>query len=106
MIPGSSETDERYVLDALRRFPQIERAILFGSRAKGGYKASSDIDLALYGADVDLDVLSGLKALLEEVGPLPHRFDLIGATHLSHKELAAHIERVGIIIYDRRGSGE
>ena len=33
------------VCGILRTFPEIERAILYGSRAKGTYKNGSDIDL-------------------------------------------------------------
>lgn len=33
------------------RFPQIEKAVLYGSRAKGNYKTGSDIDLTLYGTN-------------------------------------------------------
>lgn len=31
------------------QFPEIEEAILYGSRAKGNYKEGSDIDLTLKG---------------------------------------------------------
>ena len=29
------------------QYPQIEKAVLYGSRAKGNYKTGSDIDLVL-----------------------------------------------------------
>ena len=33
----------------LSQYSQVEKAILYGSRAKGNYKNGSDIDLTLYG---------------------------------------------------------
>lgn len=41
------------IAGVLARFPEIERAILFGSRARGTHRRGSDIDLALAGDAVD-----------------------------------------------------
>jgi hypothetical protein len=40
----------RQVIDVLRHHPEVERAVLFGSRAKCSARPNSDIDLPLYGA--------------------------------------------------------
>jgi len=32
---------------ALAEFPQVEKAVLYGSRAKGNYRNGSDIDLTI-----------------------------------------------------------
>ena len=45
-----------------RKFSDIEKVILFGSRAKGTFKANSDIDLVISGIDTDLDIESLAKA--------------------------------------------
>jgi uncharacterized protein len=37
------------ICTVLTRYPQVDQAILYGSRAKGNYKNGSDIDLTLYG---------------------------------------------------------
>ena len=36
------------IIAVLRRFPQIEKAVLFGSRARGDYRPQSDYDIAIY----------------------------------------------------------
>lgn len=45
---------ETYIVLLIRkvlfRHDKVERALLFGSRAKGNYEAASDIDLAVFGA--------------------------------------------------------
>ncbi|MCA1762231.1 MAG: nucleotidyltransferase domain-containing protein, partial [Flavobacteriales bacterium] len=33
----------------LRQFPEVENALVFGSRAKGSNRAGSDLDLAIRG---------------------------------------------------------
>jgi predicted nucleotidyltransferase len=46
---GLTETEIQQLIAVLRRWPQIERGVLFSSRAKGVARPNSDIDLALYG---------------------------------------------------------
>jgi len=45
-LPASTVAQVHGVLS---RHPEVERAILYGSRAKGNFKAGSDIDLTLSG---------------------------------------------------------
>lgn len=83
------------------QFPQIERAAIFGSRAKGNYKPGSDIDIAIYGEEITFDVISKLHSMLENASPMPYMFDIVDYTHISHKVLKEHIERVGKVFYKR-----
>ncbi len=46
---GLSEAGIQSVREALRHFPKVSEAILYGSRAKGSYRPGSDIDLTLIG---------------------------------------------------------
>lgn len=46
---GLKEEDLQYIIDNIKRFPEIKKAIVFGSRAKGNYKVGSDIDIAIFG---------------------------------------------------------
>ncbi len=54
---GLTDGTVAQIRDALARFPEVEKAILYGSRAKGNYKPGSDIDLTLLGADVTQKIL-------------------------------------------------
>lgn len=101
MSIGLSEVDIEYIVGAIAKFREIKKAVIFGSRAKGNYKAGSDIDIAIYGDDITFDTVSSLHSLLEDESPLPYLFDIVDYTHLDHKELREHIDRVGIIIYER-----
>lgn len=53
---GLRETDLEYIRTALSRFVEIEKAAIFGSRAKGTYKPGSDEDLAVWGNGVDIKI--------------------------------------------------
>lgn len=86
-----------HMADVLRQHPEVERAVLFGSRAKGSARPNSDIDLALYGAIPTL-VLERIAEELDEL-PTPYLFDLQAIEGLQNPALLAHIQRVGIEIY-------
>lgn len=103
---GLKEFDLSYIIKKVSEFNEIEKAVIFGSRAKGNYKAGSDIDIAIMGDKVNFHVMSKLHSLLEDQGPLPYLFDIIDYTHLNHDELKAHIDRVGKVIYEKTVSNE
>jgi len=83
--------------------PAVEKAILYGSRAKGNYRPGSDIDLTLIGKQLDLQTLGELATRLEE-SPIPYQVDLSLWQHLDHAKLREHIERVGVVFYQREDS--
>ncbi|WP_445401854.1 nucleotidyltransferase domain-containing protein [Zobellella sp. An-6] len=63
------------IRSVLAGFPQIERAILCGSRAMGRERPGSDIDLTLVGEDIDQRLLDNLGNRLDDL-LLPWQFDL------------------------------
>lgn len=85
--------------------PAIEKAVLYGSRAKGNYRPGSDIDLTLYGdalASSELDeIITELDELL-----LPYRVDLSIFDAIDHAKLREHIDRMGVVFYQRADVGE
>jgi predicted nucleotidyltransferase len=88
------------IMGVLAAFSQIEKALLFGSRAKGTHKAGSDIDLALVGAELDWNVVGRISRALDDL-PIPHRFSVIMLNERTDSEVAAHIRRVGIPLFER-----
>ena len=103
MAFGLSESDIDTLCRVLREFPEIDTAVVFGSRAKGNARPGADIDMALTGADVtDQTILQVVTALEEQ--PLPYFFDVVAYQAIRNKDLINHIERVGSILYRREGS--
>jgi len=85
----------------LSRYPQVERAILYGSRAKGNYKNGSDIDLTLRGgADLTLNVIYRILNDLDEL-LLPYTIDLSIFDDISDPDVIEHIQRVGVTFYEK-----
>ena len=82
------------------RFPEIEKAVLYGSRAKGNYKDGSDIDLTLYGTALTPDLRANIAEALDDL-LLPYTIDLSLFDELENTDLREHIERVGKVFYKR-----
>lgn len=81
-------------------FSERDKAIIYGSRAKGNYKNGSDIDLTLFGEKLNLSVINKISLQLDEL------FCLINLTflifhQLSNIELIEHINIVGKIFYTK-----
>jgi predicted nucleotidyltransferase len=92
---GLTKQDIQYITEAIRRFPEIEEAIIFGSRAIGNNKKSSDVDLCIKGSKINSKIVLALRDLLDEEYPLPYFFDVIHYEQITNEELKKHINEIG-----------
>jgi predicted nucleotidyltransferase len=97
---GLSDEVQARLRSVFARFPDVEKAILYGSRAKGSHKPGSDIDLTLHGQGLDGLLLGQIERELDDL-LLPCRIDLSAFSHISHAGLLDHIARVGQVLYER-----
>jgi predicted nucleotidyltransferase len=95
---GLSQNTINNIVNIMQQYPAIETAILYGSRAKGTFKSTSDIDIVLKGEDVNLTTLSSVSIKLDDL-LLPNKFDLSIYHHIDNQELSDHISRVGKTLY-------
>jgi uncharacterized protein len=100
---GLPEQAIRAIQQVLAAHPEVEQAIVYGSRALGRQRPASDIDLTLIGPAISFGTLAQIEAELDDL-LLPWMLDLSRLADLSHPPLLAHIERVGRVLY-RRGDG-
>lgn len=98
MLFGLSENTVFKINHVLQQYPAVERAVIYGSRAKGNFKSSSDIDIALKGK-LDLKILSDISLKLDDL-LLPYKLDLSIYNHITNAELLDHIDRVGKVLWD------
>lgn len=95
---GLSSQTIQAIQDVLAKFPQVEKAILYGSRAKGNYRTGSDIDLTLSGKDLNTALLLRIETELDDL-LLPYTIDISLFRHIENPDLVAHIDRVGVNFY-------
>lgn len=98
---GLTERDMALIVEAARQVPEIDRVVLFGSRAKGTCKPGSDVDLAIKGPNLTYESPIRLSDMLNEELPLPFFFDVVNYHAITEPDLIAHIDRVGIVIFER-----
>ena len=78
--------------------PNIDKVLIFGSRAKGNYREGSDIDLAALGTGLDYAQLLQILAEIDDLGLL-YSVDLLDYHKIINTPIGEHIDRVGQVFY-------
>ena len=87
----------------LQQYPQVLRATVYGSRAKGNFRPGSDLDLTLEGPELTFHDLTRISMLLDDL-MLPWKIDLSLLSHIDNAALLSHIQRVGKPLWVRDGA--
>jgi len=96
---GLKEDRLNEIRRVLARYPQVNRAVIFGSRARGDFKPNSDIDLAVYLADAEDKMPGGLLLEIDDAAGI-YKIDVIDMLRLNNEPLRQRIEEDGVEIYD------
>ena len=83
-----------------RKYHQVEKVIIYGSRAKGNFTEGSDIDLTIIGQKVDHSIIQLINNEIENL-LLPYIFDISIFNNIKNKDLIEHIKRVGLTFYKK-----
>lgn len=86
--------------DVFQGWPQIQRVLLYGSRAKGSYRPGSDIDLTIEGEELTLTQLLAIENQIDDL-LLPWMVDISLKHQIDNTALLEHIARVGVPFYMR-----
>ncbi len=92
---GISEAVMREITEIAKR-NQIQEIILFGSRARGDYNRTSDIDLAVTGGNI-----SGFAVSIEEETSTLLEYDIVDLDKPVSEELLKSIRDEGKILYEK-----
>ena len=99
---GLKEEITKKIESVFKNYIQVEKAIIYGSRAKGNFKDGSDIDLTLIGNDLEFNTLLKILSDIDNL-MLPYKFDISLYNSIVDVELLDHIKRVGKYFYDKGG---
>lgn len=75
---------------------QLERVVLFGSRARGGYHRASDIDLAVWGGNI-----ARLAVDVDEKTPPLLKYTVVDMNQDVLEALRDSIQRGGRVLYEK-----
>lgn len=81
---------------AMAKAYNVEKIVLFGSRARGDYKERSDIDLAVYGGKT-----AQFALMADEETSTLLKYDIVDMNSSLEQELRKSIEGEGKIIYEK-----
>lgn len=102
---GLNNADFYKIINVFQQYPkEIEKVVLFGSRARGDYKVTSDIDLAIKFRS-DEDCFHQIWADLNELN-LINTIDLINYSEISNHKLKSYIDTDGKVIFLTNFQGE
>ena len=96
---GLTTAEMQRLVAVLATQPNIEKAIVYGSRAKGTNRKFSDVDLTLVGKNLTHSDLNQVAMRIDDL-LLPYEFDLSLYSSLTNENLLEHIKRVGKVIYE------
>lgn len=92
---GLKPHHQQQLIAILSNHPHVEHVWLFGSRAMGNFKATSDIDLVIQGEQLTLTDRATLLATIE-LTTIPYQVDLLIKHAITNTKLLEHIEEHGV----------
>jgi predicted nucleotidyltransferase len=101
---GLSDQDRQKITSVFQQFPEIERIVIYGSRAKGTHRPASDIDLTIMNA-LNWSTFLAIENALDDL-LLPYQIDLSLNRQIENPDLLEHIQRVGVIFYQKKDLNE
>ena len=96
---GLEESVIARVLDVFTHYPEVESAILYGSRTMNRYRPGSDIDLTLTGPQLTYRVVNRLENEIDDL-LLPYLFDVSILRHIENPDVVDSIRRNGVLFYE------
>lgn len=97
---GLNDTELQALCSTLASIPEVEEAIIYGSRARGTNRIASDIDITLKGTALTYLQLAILDAKIDDLY-LPYFVDLSLFSMLKNPDLLESIDREGKVLYKK-----
>lgn len=101
---GLSETIRESLRDVFAQFPQIDRVLVYGSRATGRHRPQSDIDLAVLAPTMSDREFSRLWMALDDL-PILFRLDVSLWHEVTNAALKQSMLDNGVPLYQADNDG-
>lgn len=97
---GLSDLQIQQINHVFYSHKEITKVVIYGSRAKNTHKNYSDIDLTLFGSDLNLRISQKIETELDDI-LLPFKFDISIFLDIQNLDLIAHINQFGKVFYEK-----
>ncbi|RTY94179.1 nucleotidyltransferase domain-containing protein [Flavobacterium sp. GSN2] len=102
---GLKQKDIDKINQVFASYEGIDSVVIYGSRAKGNFKAGSDIDLTIIENSLTFPEFLEIENALDDL-LLPYKIDLSLKRKISNVDLLSHINKIGKLFYKRGNSPE
>ena len=93
------------IIEIFKKYKQVKKACIFGSRARGDYRRGSDVDICIWLEEESENPIYKIQNELEEVNTIL-LFDVVAFNSITKESLKESIIKEGVIIYERENSRE
>jgi predicted nucleotidyltransferase len=97
---GLSDTTIEKIKNVFSKYPELEKALIYGSRAKGNYKTGSDIDITFIGKELNKTILGKIEDEIDDL-LLPYTFDLSIFDSITNPDFIGHVNRAAQVFYEK-----
>lgn len=94
---GLTFSEREHLCSVFSHYPEVTQVLVYGSRVKGNFRVSSDIDLTIMD-DISWTLFNRIESELDDL-MLPYQIDLSIFSQIENENLIDHIQRVGQPIY-------
>jgi uncharacterized protein len=98
---GLTPTQYHLIESAIISFNDIEKVLIFGSRATHRSRSASDIDLAVIGKNLNRVIINRLSSELDDL-PLPFMFDVLHYDQIENSVLKSKIDSEGKLFFEKQ----
>ena len=81
-----------------KKYLEVSKVVLFGSRARGDNEKNSDVDICLFGDKITHSILAQINMDIYEINT-PLSFDIVCFKELEKKSLIENIKKEGVVLY-------
>jgi predicted nucleotidyltransferase len=102
---GLDNDDIAAIQSIFASYPEIETALLYGSRARGDFKPGSDIDLLLTGKNLSDQTVLDVRAEIRDSN-VPYMVDIIAENDINDENMRREIYTKTWTLYSRIPTGD
>ena len=95
---GLDADNREMILSILSAYPEVESAIIYGSRVKGNFKPGSDIDMVLTGKNLTDRVILDVNGEFRD-SDVPYFCDVLAEHDVRDENLKREIDATGQVFY-------
>ena len=97
---GLKDETIKKITSVFAKYSEIDEVIIYGSRSKGNYRVGSDIDITMFGKELNESIRSRIINEIDDLNT-PYLFDISIFSELHSPDLQDHITRIGQVFYKK-----